>query len=649
MWHGHSAGVVVKILLIVGIMLSSVAAAIMAVVAARAPEPALLNKYIVYGLASAGLYELCLIVAVVVVWRKRPRAAPPPEMSVEELAHLEAERRLAEDDRRLYAAIANEARELATKIPHHLATQMRMEQRRFEDDPLRAGKRKRKIRWLRFEVALCTKTEIWYKVDGRPERMPSGVSFYDLIGPSQRERVLFNLEHGINRPCRWHTDNFYNVFLRVNLRNAVMGIPRLVEWGRVVHLLPASNRHAVAVGVNEYSKLIYADFRNWPHAVIAGATQQGKSTWLVQAIVTLLQRNTPSQLQFIFVDLKDGLEFERFSTVPHCRQFISEPADVPAALAALYEEYERRVRVYRERGVQNIRGYNAIADAGDKHAYILFIVDELADVMFEESAIKTAAIGWSVKLARKARAAGIHLWYCTQIIEAKILPLQIRGNFPARIAFNMAGFDESRLMVGNGMAHGLEVPGRAVYQFAADHKIVQSPICGSGEVSNTIAQLTAPPEEMPERAHFTEMDLFRIARDNYRGECGWRNLWADSEGNFSADAVKTTLKKYTYQPETMGPVFELDGVRYILVLAIKRSGPRRPRKLVDVSDVKQMPRTLENATSMAWDAAWDRQYTDGESEPDMAVVADTPPHDITEMGSWDAPPSDDLTYEENNG
>ncbi len=613
-------------------VVSSGLVAAMSFMALRAAEPSQLIPLLSWAFGGSVVLEGSLIQMYLIQRRGRIVVSKrPAKIDPEEVERLAAAKLQAQQDAALYTVITKDARELARKIPHHLANQMRMEQRQYSNDLITPGKKKKKIRWVQFEAALCTKTEIWYKVDGRPEKMPSGVSFYDLIGPTAQEKVIFNLEHGINRPCRWYTDPQYNVFLRVNLRNAIMGIPKRIEWQAVYHLLPKSNRFAVPLGVNEYSKLIYEDFRTWPHLLVAGATQQGKSTFLLQMITTLLKRNTARQLQFIFVDLKDGLELARFADVPHCRQFIEEPEGVPKALAWLHGEYKRRVGMYREMGVQNIKGYNTVADPEKKHAYIILVIDELADVMFEDNDIKNECVNWSVKLARKARAAGIHLWYCTQIVEAKVLPIQIRGNFPARVAFNMAGFDESRLVIGNGMSYGLETAGRCVYQFAADHKILQSPIAKVDDITAVIDGVKAA--VAPDVDPFTEMDLFRIARDNYRGECGWRNLWADSDGGITADKTKDALKRWTYQPESKEPILELDGVRYLVI----NLGVAKGRRMLPAP--AKLPASNEEARQL-WDAGW-------ESAPIVSLPEEEEEEDQDSgeigTGQWDESEPDTLS------
>src|SRR5690606_34239799 len=84
--------------------------------------------------------------------------------------------------------------------------------------------------------------------------------------------------------------------------------------------LPKSKPWAVAMGVTNNRKLIYADAREWPHLLVAGATGGGKSVFLNQMLCSLLQRHSPANLQLVLIDLKGGLEFWPYQDIPHLRR-----------------------------------------------------------------------------------------------------------------------------------------------------------------------------------------------------------------------------------------------------------------------------------------------------------------------------------------
>jgi hypothetical protein len=176
----------------------------------------------------------------------------------------------------------------------------------------------RRVYRVQFDAAVYNEWEIWFHIEG--SRLPFGISFFDLTNPDNQ--VIYNLERAIRRPCAWFEDAEFNLFLRVGLKGAIAGIPTVVKWRDVVDQLPKSRPMNVVIGQGENNKLIHRDIRSFPHLLVAGATQQGKSTWLVNAITTLIKNNSPSALQFVLVDLKEGVEFHRFKDVPHVKAFV---------------------------------------------------------------------------------------------------------------------------------------------------------------------------------------------------------------------------------------------------------------------------------------------------------------------------------------
>lgn len=503
-------------------------------------------------LAGMGAGLLMLVTGIVGGWLSLQKLLTPEQKEARA-------RRLAEQkaDDVHFSAVRSEAQRLMKIIPEHMAIQNRMQYERREGS--RTGKRK-KIR-LRFEWVGCTRTEIWMRFDGRPGKMPHGVGFYDIQDPNKH--VLENIQYGIGRPCRWFQDSEFNLFLRVGLKNSLLGIPRRVKWADVYPTLP-EERFAVPVGVNEYSKLVYEDFRKWPHVLIAGSTNQGKSTLLLQWITTLLKRNTPKQLRFIFVDLKDGLEMDRFRNLPHTLKFVDEPENTPDVMDWLQGEYDRRAKIFKSGGVQNIRRWNK-ENRARRLPYIVFIIDEMADLMLAGPALAKQTVKVATKLIRKGRMAGIHLWFATQIVEAKVLPLQIRGNFPARLMFAVPGYDESRLVLNNGLAAGLEPVGRCIYRHGSKYQMLQAPIATDDEIAAVIA--AASEGEADDVAVSPGMEMVILALDYNDGNASSRSLetrYLEVTGeSLSYATINRRLKTLHYKgPES---VLDIDGRRVIVV------------------------------------------------------------------------------------
>jgi hypothetical protein len=494
-------------------------------------------------------------------------------MNDEERAEAERLREIAKEDEALYRAIEQEARYLVKEIPKHLSVQNKLDYRPTYDEH-RGKKGRRKKRTVEFDAILITRTEIWFHFNGR--KLPYGVSFSDIRDPQHRVRE--NLQYAIHRPCRFYEDYEYNLFLRVGLKNSVMGVPKNVKWARIFPALPKSNSFAFGVGVSEYGKLIYQDIRSWPHGIVAGSTGMGKTIMLTQIIVTMALRNNPEMCKFIFVDLKDGVEFYKFRDLPHTLAFIEDPDGVQEQLDWLAAQYKRRMAMFK--GVcRDIKGWNA--QKAKKLPYIFMFIDELAIVTLDKK-FGASAIDTMIPLVQRARAAGIHLIVATQVLQAEVLPMLLRANFDGRIVFSVPGNSESIVVLGNGMAVGLEVEGRMVFKNKKGYQTLQGPMITEKEVNEAIERIMSG--EKPEDAPFDELDLFRVAVNNLGGLAGWRELYDSVDGAMGQRKIQSVLKAYEYDfSDPAGSVIDLDGDRYILAPSVLTSTGKSPRRLLSVN------------------------------------------------------------------
>lgn len=180
-----------------------------------------------------------------------------------------------------------------------------------------------------------------------------------------------------------------------------------------------------------------------PHLLVAGQTGSGKSVMINTILTSLLYRNSPSDLKLILVDPKQ-VELTPYNEIPHLlTPVINEPEKCISALKWAVAEMERRLRTMAEVGKRNIGEYNNLKKE-EGMPYIVIVIDELADLMMMAARDVEALI---VRLAQKARAAGIHLVLATQRPSVDVITGLIKANVPARIAFTTASQVDSRTII----------------------------------------------------------------------------------------------------------------------------------------------------------------------------------------------------------
>lgn len=225
-----------------------------------------------------------------------------------------------------------------------------------------------------------------------------------------------------------------------NVKPATVRVSSLLsakEWKEVKSPL------GFVIGKDISGRAIVADLDKMPHLLVAGQTGSGKSVMINALLTSLLYRNSPSDLKLILVDPKQ-VEMAPYNDLPHLlTPVINEPEKCISALKWAVAEMERRLRTMAEVGKRNIGEYNNLKQE-EGMPYIVIVIDELADLMMMAARDVEALI---VRLAQKARAAGIHLVLATQRPSVDVITGLIKANVPARIAFTVASQVDSRTII----------------------------------------------------------------------------------------------------------------------------------------------------------------------------------------------------------
>jgi len=220
---------------------------------------------------------------------------------------------------------------------------------------------------------------------------------------------------------------------------------------------------SLGLGKDVKGKGWVADLASMPHLLIAGSTGSGKSVCINTVIVSLLYQNGPDDLKFIMVDPK-RVELTGYNSIPHLvTPVITEVKKTVNALKWCLTEMDRRFELLSKCGHRNIGSYNA-ASPENKLPYIVFIIDELADLMAVAASDVEAAI---IRLAQMSRAVGIHLILATQRPSVDVITGLIKANITSRIAFSVASLMDSRTILDTSGAEKLVGKGDMLYSSAS--------------------------------------------------------------------------------------------------------------------------------------------------------------------------------------
>ena len=233
----------------------------------------------------------------------------------------------------------------------------------------------------------------------------------------------------------------------------------------------ANARLPLALGKDTDGNVIVPDLARMPHLLISGVTGSGKSVCMYSIILGLLKKYSPAELKFIMADLK-VVELYDFKDLPHLQCPIANSCEETlTALQWCVKEINRRYQVMKNAQCRGIYQYNA--DGHPKLPYIVFVLDELSDLMVQEPEIAHATEIAINNICAKGRAAGVHLIILTSRADGKVLPFSMRTVIPAHIAFKLYSADNSCIMLGQPGGEKLERHGDMLIQLPSENTLLR--------------------------------------------------------------------------------------------------------------------------------------------------------------------------------
>ncbi len=253
------------------------------------------------------------------------------------------------------------------------------------------------------------------------------------------------------------------------------------------------------------------DLADMPHLLIAGRTGTGKSVCLNAMILSILMTKRPDEVKLILIDPK-MVELSQFKRIPHLMHpVVTDMKKAESLLSWACDKMDERYGYLARAGVRNIQTYNQLGadeiynrlrpeDDEEKDRiptympYIVIVADEMADLMMTAAKEVETHI---VRLAQKARAVGMHLIVATQKPTVDVITGLIKGNLPARIAFQVASRGDSRVVLDEMGADKLLGNGDMLFLIPGTSHIVraQGTYVSDGEVTRVCEYLSQYPVE----------------------------------------------------------------------------------------------------------------------------------------------------------
>jgi S-DNA-T family DNA segregation ATPase FtsK/SpoIIIE len=276
----------------------------------------------------------------------------------------------------------------------------------------------------------------------------------------------------------------------------------------------AKLRLPLFLGKDTEGRPLVHDLADMPHLLIAGSTGTGKSVCMNAIILSMLMTRRPDEVKMVMIDPK-WLELREYSRIPHLMHpVVTDMKKAEAILAWAVDKMEERYELLSRARVRNIASYNELGHKEilkriapeeeeerqripERMPYVVILIDEFADLMMQ---MRKEVEGHVIRLAQKARAAGIHLILATQKPTVDVVTGLIKSNLPARICFKVVNKSDSRVVLDEMGADKLLGKGDLLFLPPGTSTLIrgQGTFASEEEVGRVVEHLECDPCYAPE-------------------------------------------------------------------------------------------------------------------------------------------------------
>lgn len=211
----------------------------------------------------------------------------------------------------------------------------------------------------------------------------------------------------------------------------------------------------IMAGIDKEGRVRQYDLAMAGGVLVCGKVRSGKSNFVRQTLSSIMLHSTPDEAKFVVYNPYVDVEFHYLKGSPYLyKDLLSKEEETLNVLAELKNEIDRRWKLFSEREVHNISGFNSIADEKEKLPYLLVTLMEAESLLCNKY---DEVIELLVSLTTRGRATGVILLETTYNARADIVPQRLKANLPCVIAYSLGNSVESMVAIGTVGAERLLV------------------------------------------------------------------------------------------------------------------------------------------------------------------------------------------------
>ena len=221
------------------------------------------------------------------------------------------------------------------------------------------------------------------------------------------------------------------------------GEDRYYNLCKLIYKTDIEKKLLFPIGIDKLHEKYYIDLEGKTSIFIEGETGSGKSVFLNSIIISLLLKNSPEELQFVFIDPRN-VELSLYNGIPHMyKDTVSSIYGSIDAIKYIIDIINERKELFSSQRVKNIHDYNEKSDV--KLPQVLLVVDEAVDLLQIEETEDIINL-----IIPDGYRYGVHIIIATNSYIKSILKPNTIEQFDFVITFDLATEEQASLIKING-------------------------------------------------------------------------------------------------------------------------------------------------------------------------------------------------------
>ena len=307
-------------------------------------------------------------------------------------------------------------------------------------------------------------------------------SIKDVVPPEDQEQIADRISRNLDiAPIEVAISDRLPGVIGIEVPNISSPKVSLGKFVRQNESLKPDNKLAFMLGMNQSCNIEFCDLGKIHTLLIGGQTGSGKSLFIESLLITLLLKNSPSDLQLILIDPKQ-VQFTPYNDIPHLiAPVLKWPEETLKAMKWVLREIQWRHTFLSQYHMRSSTSYNE-KYSEELLPNIVVMCEEIADLMMTDGKWYEDAF---LEIIEKGRAVGVHLIIATSRPSADIFTDKMINSIPTKIAFTTASTVDSKHILGRTGAEKLLGMGDMLFKESGSSmlKRLQAPYLSDDDVS----------------------------------------------------------------------------------------------------------------------------------------------------------------------